>query len=69
MTTIRLTGALSKFTVLVREGEEDEAGYWGEVVELPGCVSQGETSAELKANMREAIEAVLQHSTTGILGY
>ena len=65
MKTIRLTGALSKFTVLVHKGEEGETGYWGEVVELPGCVSQGETIAELKLNMREAIEAVLQHSVTG----
>ena len=48
MTKIRLTVGLSEFTVLVHEGEEDEAGYWGEVVELPGCVSQGETSTELK---------------------
>ena len=67
MTKIRLTVGSSEFTVLVHEGEEDEAGYWGEVIELPGCVSQGETSTELKANIREAIEAVLQHSTTGIL--
>lgn len=67
MTRMRLTVGSSDFTVLVHEGEEGETGFWGEVIELPGCVSQGETSAELKANIREAIEAVLQHSTTGIL--
>ncbi len=67
MTEIKLTVGSSEFTVLVHEGEEGETGYWGEVIELPGCVSQGETSAELKANIREAIEAVVQHSTTGIL--
>ena len=67
MTKIRLTVGSSEFTVLVHESEEGETGYWGEVIELPGCVSQGETNAELKTNIREAIEAVLQHSTTGIL--
>jgi predicted RNase H-like HicB family nuclease len=30
---------------------------------MPGCVSQGETIAELQANMEEAIEAVRHHST------
>lgn len=48
-------------TVVVHEAEE--GGYWGEVLELPGCASQGETLEELRANMREAIEAVLE---TGI---
>jgi predicted RNase H-like HicB family nuclease len=28
------------FTVLVHEDET--GGYWGECLELPGCVSQGE---------------------------
>ena len=49
MTEIKLTVGSSEFTVLVHEGEEGETGYWGEVIELPGCVSQGETSAELKS--------------------
>jgi hypothetical protein len=56
----------SGFTVLVYEGEEDEGGYWGEVVELPGCVSQGDTIDELKANIQEAIEAVRPYSTTTV---
>jgi predicted RNase H-like HicB family nuclease len=33
----------------------EEGGYWAEVPSLPGCVTQGETLAELKANLREAI--------------
>ena len=45
------------FTVLVHEAEE--GGYWAEVPELPGCVSQGETLDELEANIKEAIEGVL----------
>ena len=48
------------YTALVHEAEE--GGYWAEVVELPGCVSQGETLDELRQNIREAIEAVLAAS-------
>ena len=34
----------------------EEGGFWAEVPALPGCLTQGETLAELKANLREAIE-------------
>ena len=43
------------FTVLVHPAEE--GGFWAEVPELPGCISQGETLDELQANVVEAIEA------------
>ncbi len=36
--------------------EKDETGYYvAEVPALPGCLSQGKTLAEAKANIREAI--------------
>ena len=34
----------------------EEGGYWAEVPSLPGCLTQGETLDELKANLREAID-------------
>jgi predicted RNase H-like HicB family nuclease len=34
----------------------EEGGFWAEVPALPGCLTQGETLDELKANLREAIE-------------
>jgi len=37
----------------------DEGGYWAEVPALPGCVTQGETLPELRANIKEAIEGWL----------
>jgi len=43
--------------VLVHPAEE--GGFWAEVPALPGCVSQGETLEELRANIREAIEGWL----------
>ena len=50
------------YTVLVHEAKE--GGYWAEVAELPGCCSQGETLEELKANIKEGIQAV-ETWTTG----
>ena len=47
-----------QFTVLVHEDED--GGYWGECLELPGCISQGETLDEMDSNIREAIELVLE---------
>jgi len=36
--------------------EQDETGYYvAEVPALPGCVSQGKTAAEARANIKEAI--------------
>jgi len=37
----------------------EEGGFWAEVPALPGCVAQGETRAELEANLHEAIEGWL----------
>ncbi len=45
------------FTIRVHEAEDGETGYWGEVLELEGCVSQGETLDELTENCKEAIVA------------
>lgn len=42
-----------KLEVLI---EQDETGYYvAEVPAFPGCVSQGQTLAEVKANIKEAI--------------
>ncbi len=41
--------------------EQDEAGYYVvEVPALPGCLSQGKTSEEALANIKEAIEGWLE---------
>lgn len=46
-----------KFTIRVQE--VPEGGYTGQCIELPGAISEGETIEELKANMTEAIQLVL----------
>ena len=49
--------------VLIRKAQE--GGYWAEVPALPGCVSQGETVDDVRANVREAIEGwLLAEGTT-----
>jgi predicted RNase H-like HicB family nuclease len=45
------------YTVAIYETEPDETGWWCEVIDLPGCVAQGETLDELRINMVEAIIA------------
>jgi len=46
-------GDFMKLRVII---EQDETSYYvAEVPALPGCVSQGKTPAEAKANIKEAI--------------
>ncbi len=46
------------FTLIVEEGED---GYYiSDVVELPGCHSQGKTIDELLTRTKEAIELYLE---------
>jgi len=45
-------------------GEGDDDGYYvGEVPQLKGCYSQGETIDELMINMKEVIELCLETET------
>jgi predicted RNase H-like HicB family nuclease len=38
----------------------DEGGYWAEVPELPGCLTQGETLDELQCNLQDAVGTWLE---------
>jgi predicted RNase H-like HicB family nuclease len=37
-----------------------EGGFWAEVPALPGCVTQGETMAEIRRNLKDAIHLWLE---------
>jgi predicted RNase H-like HicB family nuclease len=39
---------------------DETGGFWAEVPGLPGCVSEGETLDEVRANIREAFEGVFE---------
>jgi predicted RNase H-like HicB family nuclease len=41
------------YRVVVHKAEE--GGFWAEVPSLPGCVSEGDSMEELRANIKEAI--------------
>jgi predicted RNase H-like HicB family nuclease len=47
----------AKLDYLIHRAEE--GGYWAEVPALPGCFTQAETLAELRRNVREAVELYL----------
>jgi len=46
---------------------QDEGWYVGQLREVPGVFSQGETLTELEENIRDAFELVLEDSGTPIL--
>jgi predicted RNase H-like HicB family nuclease len=48
----------SKYTVIVKK--EPEGGFSGQCLELPGAISEGENMEELRQNMTDAIQLVLQ---------
>jgi len=47
----------SKFTVILREEAE---GFSAQVVELPGCISQGKNREQTLTNIHEAITGYLE---------
>ncbi|MCJ7560908.1 type II toxin-antitoxin system HicB family antitoxin [Candidatus Bathyarchaeota archaeon] len=46
-----------KFAVILREEAE---GFSAQVVELPGCISQGKNREQTLSNIREAIAGYLE---------
>ncbi len=48
-----------RFTVVLRK--EGGGGYSVQCLELPQAISQGDTKEEALANIKEAIELVLEH--------
>ena len=49
---------MSIYNAIVHEAEE--GGYWAEVPELPGCVTEADTLDELKEMLKEAITGYLE---------
>ena len=58
---------MKKFTFTVLIEKDEDGGYVATVPELKGCHTQGNTMAELMANIKEAIELCLEvHNKDGI---
>lgn len=47
-----------QYTLIIQEAEE--GGYVGFVPEIPGANTQGDTEQEVRDNIREAIQMVLE---------
>jgi predicted RNase H-like HicB family nuclease len=60
---IYLRNHAKSYTVRVTE-EKDDGGFSGQCVELPEAISKGKTLEELRQNMKEAIELVLEEGST-----
>lgn len=45
---------------------EAEGGYWAEVLDLPGCFTQGQTLDEVYHNLTEAIACHLDVEPAGV---
>jgi predicted RNase H-like HicB family nuclease len=56
---MEITQKSRTFTIAINK--EEEGGYSGQCLELPGAISQGETLEELKTNMTDAINLVLEY--------
>lgn len=52
--------ALKKYLFTVLIEKDDDEGFVATVPELKGCHTQGDTMAELMANVKEAIELCLE---------
>jgi predicted RNase H-like HicB family nuclease len=59
--TTNNTSIKRQFTI--RYQSEEEGGFSGQCLELPGAISQGETIEELIENMKDAINLILKSIT------
>lgn len=55
----------AEFTAIIEAAPE--GGYWAICLEVPGANGQGDTIAEAKDNLRQAIELVLEDRREDIL--
>jgi predicted RNase H-like HicB family nuclease len=49
-----------KFTAIVHRGEPDEGGFWATCLEVSGANGQGETKEECLADLKKAIQLLLE---------
>jgi predicted RNase H-like HicB family nuclease len=50
---------MREFTAILHSADPDEGGFWATCLEVPGANGQGETEAECLANLRAAIQLLL----------
>jgi predicted RNase H-like HicB family nuclease len=51
---------MKKLTAIVHHGEPGEGGFWATCLEVPGANGQGETKEECLADLKNAIQLLLE---------
>lgn len=51
---------MKKLTAIVHHAEPDEGGFWATCLEVPGANGQGETKEECLADLKAAIQLLLE---------
>ena len=51
---------MKKLTAIVHRGEPDEGGFWATCLEVPGANGQGETKEECLADLKNAIQLLVE---------
>lgn len=53
---------MTDMNIVIHKCAAPETGYWAEIPSLPGCVSEGETLAEVRRNIVDAALGCLSAS-------
>lgn len=51
---------MKKLTAILHRGEPDEGGFWATCLEVPGANGQGETKEECLADLKDAVQLLLE---------
>ena len=55
-----MQGGMTEFNLTAVYEEAEEGGYIGYIAELPGANTQGETIEEVRENLLEAVQLILE---------
>lgn len=51
---------MKKLTAILHRGEPSEGGFWATCLEVPGANGQGETKEECLADLKNAVQLLLE---------
>jgi predicted RNase H-like HicB family nuclease len=51
---------MRELTAILHAGDPDEGGFWATCLEVPGANGQGETETECLADLRAAVQLLLE---------
>jgi predicted RNase H-like HicB family nuclease len=51
---------MKQLTAIIHRGEPEEGGFWATCLEVPGANGQGETKEECLADLKNAVQLLLE---------